>query len=157
MFQSIGLNTCSLYSNQMSASVTTRSKATNWGRKLEYFTIGWNIIETAVAVTAGAFARSVSMIGFGIDSFIDAISGSALLWRMAIDHDDPRRKHRERIALKIVSVCFIAPAAYICVESIIGLVHRIKPETRIVGIILASGSLIVMPLLSRQKKSREAA
>jgi divalent metal cation (Fe/Co/Zn/Cd) transporter len=136
----------------MSPTVKTHRKAMDRGRKLEYFTIGWNIIETAVAVIAGAFAGSISMIGFGIDSSIEAISGGALLWRMAIDHDDPRRKHRERIALKVVSICFIALAAYICIESILSLVHRNKPETSIVGIVLASGSLIVMPYLSRQKK-----
>jgi hypothetical protein len=45
------------------------------GRRLEYFTIGWSLIEGLVAVIAGAIAGSISLVGFGIDSFIEVTSG----------------------------------------------------------------------------------
>jgi hypothetical protein len=61
------------------------------GRRLEYFTIGWNTLEGLVAVIAGAIAGSVCLVGFGIDSFIEVTSGSALLWRMSVDADVHRR------------------------------------------------------------------
>jgi hypothetical protein len=57
------------------------------GRRLEYFTIGWNALEGLVAVIAGVVAGSVSLIGFGIDSFVEVTSGSPLLWRMSVDAD----------------------------------------------------------------------
>ncbi len=52
------------------------------GRRLEYFTLGWNLTEAAVAVGAGLFARSIALIGFGIDSLIESLSGGILLWRL---------------------------------------------------------------------------
>jgi len=71
------------------------------GRRLEYFTIAWNSIEGLIAIAAGAFAGSISLVGFGVDSFIEVTSGAALLWRMSGD-DDARREHRETITLRIV-------------------------------------------------------
>jgi hypothetical protein len=70
------------------------------GRRLEYFTIAWNALEGLVAVVAGAIAGSISLVGFGIDSFIEVSSGSVLLWRMSVDAEGRR-------ALKIVGVCFL--------------------------------------------------
>jgi len=45
------------------------------GKRLEYFTIAWNTLEGVVAVAAGALAGSISLVGFGIDSFIEVTSG----------------------------------------------------------------------------------
>ena len=52
------------------------------GRRLEYFTILWNTLEGIVAVGAGILAGSISLVGFGVDSFIEVTSGAALLWRI---------------------------------------------------------------------------
>lgn len=122
------------------------------GRRLEYFTMGWNFLEGTVAVIAGAIAGSISLMGFGVDSFIEVTSGGALLWRMSVDADPEKRERNERLSLRIVGVCFVALAAYVSVESIYDLVNRKAPEHSIPGIILASVSLVVMPLLSRAKK-----
>jgi divalent metal cation (Fe/Co/Zn/Cd) transporter len=122
------------------------------GKHLEYFTIAWNSLEGLVAVVAGALAGSISLVGFGIDSFIEVTSGSVLLWRMSIDADVQKRERRERLSLRIVGVCFLALAAYVGYESISDLVSRKAPKNSISGIILACVSLVVMPLLSRAKK-----
>jgi len=122
------------------------------GRQLEYFTIAWNTLEGLVAVISGALAGSVSLVGFGIDSFIEVTSGSTLLWRMSVDADEQRRERNERRALKIVGVCFLALATYITYGSATDLWSKKAPEQSIPGIILASVSLIVMPLLSRAKR-----
>jgi divalent metal cation (Fe/Co/Zn/Cd) transporter len=127
-------------------------KNTHRGRKLEYFTMVWNALEAGLAVYAGIAARSVSMVGFGADSFIEVISGGAVLWRMSITHEDPRRERRERIALRIVAVCLMAVAGYIALESSLDLMHKQKPETSKLGIVLTSLSIVVMPLLSKYKK-----
>ncbi len=122
------------------------------GRKLEYFTIAWNCLEGLVAVIAGLVAGSISLVGFGIDSFIEVTSGAALLWRMSVDADEHRRERNERLALRIVGACFVALAVYIGYESIGDLTRRQVPEHSIPGIILACVSLLVMPLLSRAKR-----
>jgi len=63
-----------------------------------------------------------------------------------------RRERNERLALRIVGLCFVALAAYIGYESIVDLIRRRAPEHSIPGIVLACVSLLVMPLLSRAKR-----
>lgn len=134
------------------ATVIDRVAMARRGRRLEYFTIAWNILEGAVGVIAGVLAGSISLVGFGIDSFIEVTSGAALLWRMSVDADVHRRERNERLALTVVGVCFVALATYIGYESIADLVSRRAPETSSAGIVLACVSLLVMPLLSRAKR-----
>jgi divalent metal cation (Fe/Co/Zn/Cd) transporter len=134
------------------SAVLERAGVVRHGRRLEYFTIAWNALEGLAAVVAGAIAGSISLVGFGIDSFIEVTSGSVLLWRMSVDADVPRRERNERRALQIVGVCFLCLAAYIAYESVLDLRSRRAPEHSIPGIILACVSLVVMPLLSRAKR-----
>jgi divalent metal cation (Fe/Co/Zn/Cd) transporter len=129
-----------------------RSLLARQGRRLEYFTIGWNTVEGLIAVGAGAMAGSVSLVGFGIDSFIEVASGSAVLWRMAVDTEAHRREYRERIALRIVGTCFVALALYVAIQAVRDLISRDAPEHSVPGIVLACVSLVVMPLLSRAKR-----
>ncbi len=133
-------------------AVLERTAVVRHGRRLEYFTIGWNTLEGLVAVIAGAVAGSVSLIGFGIDSFIEVTSGSALLWRMSVDADVHRRERNERRALQVIGVCFLCLAVYITYESTTDLWSKRAPEHSIPGILLACVSLVVMPLLSRAKR-----
>src|SRR5215831_4233101 len=63
-------------------TVLDRATIVRRGRRLEYFTIAWNAVEGLVAILAGLVAGSISLVGFGIDSFIEVTSGSVLLWRM---------------------------------------------------------------------------
>jgi divalent metal cation (Fe/Co/Zn/Cd) transporter len=136
----------------MAELILDRQQIAQRGKRLEYFTIAWNTIEGLVAVVAGVFAGSISLVGFGIDSFIEVTSGVALLWRMSVDADVHRRERNERLALRIVGICFVALAVYIGYESITGLVHKKVPESSLAGIILAVVALVVMPLLSRAKR-----
>jgi divalent metal cation (Fe/Co/Zn/Cd) transporter len=122
------------------------------GKRLEYFTIVWNCLEGLVALVAGAAAGSISLVGFGFDSFVEVTSGAALLWRMAVDSDEHTRERNERLSLRIVGTCFLLLSAYVAYESIFDLVSRKAPEHSLPGIILACVSLIVMPVLSRAKR-----
>lgn len=125
-----------------------RAKGVAAGRRLEYLTLGWNVIEAVVAIGAGAIAGSISLVGFGIDSVIESLSGGILLWRLWSD-GDPRR---EEVALKGVGVSFLVLAAYVGIESIGGLWRREAPESSVVGIGLACASVVVMPMLARAKR-----
>lgn len=130
-----------------------REQSASRGKGLEYITIGWNLIEGAVAGIAGATAGSVSLIAFGLDSFIEVASGAALLWRLSVDFDEKARERHERSALRIVGLCFLLLAAYIAVDSIRRLVVSRAPEHSVWGIAVASASLVVMPLLARAKRT----
>jgi divalent metal cation (Fe/Co/Zn/Cd) transporter len=129
-----------------------RPAAVHRGQRLEYFTVVWNTVEGLVAVVAGMIAGSISLVGFGIDSFIEVTSGSVLLWRMSVDSDVHRRKLNEKRALRIVGGCFLLLAVYIMYDSISDLWSKRAPEHSIAGIILACVSLVVMPILSRAKR-----
>ncbi len=122
------------------------------GRWLEIFTIVYNSLEGIIAIVAGSFAGSIALVGFGIDSVIEVISGSTLLWRLNTRRDHADAERSERIALKIVGISFLALALYIVVDSGISLVRREEPNESIPGIVLAAVSLIVMPLLVRAKR-----
>lgn len=115
---------------------------------MEYLTLGWNAVEAVVAIAAGVVAGSTSLVGFGIDSVIESMSGAVLLWRL---HDE-RGEQRERLALRLVGVSFLALAAYVAYESAESLIMREPPDVSYVGIALAVASLIVMPLLARAKR-----
>ncbi len=142
----------SWYPAHMSPAISSREAGAQRGKRLEYFTIAWNSVEGLLAVVAGAIAGSISLIGFGIDSFIEVASGATLLWRMNVDADERSRERNERISLRIVGICFMALALYLGYESLSDLIGKKAPQHSIPGIILACASLVVMPVLSRAKK-----
>jgi cation diffusion facilitator family transporter len=133
-------------------ATTSREGVALRGKRLEYFTIAWNSLEGLIALVAGLLAGSISLVGFGIDSFIEVTSGATLLWRMSVDSEESTRERNERLSLRIVGVCFLALSAYIAYESVSDLMNRKAPEHSIPGIILACVSLVVMPILSSAKK-----
>jgi divalent metal cation (Fe/Co/Zn/Cd) transporter len=136
----------------MSKLTVARQALAHRGRRLEYFTIVWNSLEGLMAVAAGIVAGSISLVGFGMDSFIEVTSGATLLWRMSVDGDVESRERNEKLSLRIVGICFVALGVYIAFESVTDLIRQTPPEHSIPGIVLACVSLIAMPILSRAKK-----
>jgi divalent metal cation (Fe/Co/Zn/Cd) transporter len=119
------------------------------GRGLEYVTLGWNVTEALVAIGAGVVAGSTALVGFGIDSVIESLSGIVLLWRLA---DGPGGARRERLALKLVGASFLALAAYVAYESAEALILQDPPDASYVGIVLAVISAVLMPVVARAKR-----
>src|SRR6266478_4654135 len=136
----------------MSELTVARQAVAHRGRRLEYFTIVWNTLEGLIAVAAGVLAGSISLVGFGVDSFIEVTSGVTLLWRMSVDADVESRERNEKLSLSIVGICFITLALYISYEALSDLISRTAPKHSLPGMILACVSLVVMPLLSRAKR-----
>ena len=123
--------------------------------RLEYLTVGWNIVEGVIAIAAGAAAGSVALIGFGVDSFVESASGSVMIWRLhaerrATDHE--RIEHVERRAQQLVAGSLALLAAFIAWDAVTSLLAGERPEPSIVGIALAVASLLAMWWLARAKR-----
>lgn len=120
----------------------------------EYFTVGWNVFEGIVAIAAGWVARSIALIGFGLDSYIEVASGLILIWRLRKHDfaDEEEEEAAERKAIFFVGVTFFLLAVYVSYESGKKLLLHEHPDESIVGIVLAIVSLVVMPVLAFYKK-----
>ena len=133
------------------SSQVLRSESLRRGRALEHLTIIWNLLEGIISVGAGLLAGSIALIGFGFDSFIESISGGALLWRLHLDAPE-RREQAEYVALKLVGISFLLLAGYVAFDAIKSLIQREPPEASYIGIAIAALSLVVMPFLARAKR-----
>lgn len=123
---------------------------TNLRRKalhLAYFTIAYNVAECALSLVAGYLAGSIALVGFGLDSLVESLSGGVMIWRFA-RHDTlspAEEERRERRAVKIVGYTFFVLAAYVLYESLEKLVFQEAPTPSLLGILIALASMIVMP------------
>ncbi len=119
---------------------------------LEYFTVGWNVLEGVIAITAGILAGSIALVGFGLDSYIEVASGAVLIWRLRKHEDKEEEEKAEKRAILLVGITFLALALYVSYESIKKLIVQEPPAESLIGILLAIVSLMVMPVLAWQKK-----
>jgi divalent metal cation (Fe/Co/Zn/Cd) transporter len=119
---------------------------------LNYSTLGYNSLEGLVAIAAGLAAGSIALVGFGLDSLIEVSASLAALWRLYRDHDERYRARAELVTLRTIGALFLALAAYVAVDATQALYTRTAPDESIVGIVLATLSLGVMPLLARAKR-----
>ena len=107
-------------------------------------------VEGAVAVTAGIVAGSVALIGFGLDSVIEGFASVVIIWRFTGSRTFS--EEAERRAQKLVAVQFFILAPYVGVESVRALVEGHRPDVSLVGIFLALGSVVFMPMLGIAKQ-----
>jgi len=119
--------------------------------RLEYFTVAWNSVEALIALAAGAAAGSIALVGFGLDSVIETVSGLAVLWRFR--QYGGEEAAAEGRALRIVGGTFWALAIYVGYEGIVDLWHRHAPRFSLVGMALAIASFLVMAALGVAKRN----
>jgi len=124
------------------------------GLMAEYFTVGWNVIEGLIAITAGVIAGSIALVGFGLDSYVEVASGSVLIWRLRKHGfaEEEEEAAAEKKAILFVGITFFLLAVYVIYESGKKLYFQEHAEESLIGIVLAVVSLIVMPLLALYKK-----
>ena len=116
---------------------------------LSYFTVGYNITEGVVSIVAGLLADSIALVGFGLDSFVESLSGSVMIWRLRkhgkISEEDEEKV--EKRAVRFVAYTFFILGAYVLYKSVEKLhLHEI-PNPSLLGILIAIISIIVMPIL----------
>ncbi len=140
----------------MSGRALSRPDLLRRGLRLEYLTVGWNIAEGLIAVGAGLAAGSIALIGFGVDSFVETISGLVLIWRLAAETrgnlDDAAVERVEHRAERLVGVAFLLLAAYVAFEAVRSLVQQEAPDASPIGIALTATSIVVMVWLARAKR-----
>jgi divalent metal cation (Fe/Co/Zn/Cd) transporter len=119
---------------------------------MEAATVGWNLFEGVIAVSAGVLASSVALIGFGIDSVVETASGAVVGWRLRAEltgrGDDERIEQMEHRTGRIAGALLLALAVYIVIDAgrrLLG--FGAEARDSLVGIILTVISLSVMPLL----------
>lgn len=134
-------------------SGTERRNQVALARRLAVFTVGWNLAEGAVAITAAVMAGSQALLGFGVDSAVESLSATVLLWRLGAERRDPERAEwAERMALRAIGVTFVLLAAFVAYESVRSLALHEEPDASPVGIGITALSLVVMPVLARRKR-----
>ena len=119
--------------------------------RLVLVTMAYNVVEAGIAVASGIAARSIALIGFGLDSVIELAAAGVLLWRLRLetrDADAVRVERSERRARRFIGVTFLLLAAYVVVEALLTLAGGARPEESLIGIVLAAASLAVMPLIA---------
>jgi len=120
-------------------------------RLLVAATITYNVVEAAVALTAGTLASSTALIGFGLDSVIEVSSAAAVAWQFSAS-EHAVRDAREKTTLRIIAVSFFALAAYVTADAVHALTESGEAERSVPGVVLAALSLAVMPFLSAAQR-----
>ncbi|MCY4368354.1 MAG: cation transporter [bacterium] len=124
--------------------------------RLEWLTVSWNAVEGVIAVVAAAAAGSVALLGFGIDSFVEAASGAVILWRIWAERratDAARIARVDDIARRGVAASLWLLALYVAADAIMALIAGERPSASAVGVALLVASLVVMKWLANTKRA----
>lgn len=117
------------------------------GLWLEYLTLGWNVVGVVLVVAAAYLARSVALAGFGFDSLIEIFASVVVVWQLTGVH-----LQRERVALRLIGIAFIALVIYILAQLIVTLLTGSRAETSPGGIVWMTATFITMLLLAFGKR-----
>jgi len=122
---------------------------------LSWLSLAWMTVEGAVAIVAGIVASSIALIGFGLDSAIEGVASVIIIWRFTGTRVFSQTA--ERRAQKLVAAQFFLLAPYVGFESTRSLIGGEHPDVSWIGIALAAGSVILMPLLgiAKQRLARQ--
>ncbi len=123
------------------------------GLRLEYFTVAYNVAEAAVSIIFGHIANSMALIGFGLDSVMESLSGVVLIWRLR-QHGKISAQKEEKVEKKaamFVAFSFFILGLYVLFQIFKKFIEKEIPDSSLPGVIVAFASLVVMPVLSWQK------
>ncbi|MHC1730816.1 MAG: cation transporter [Bacteroidales bacterium] len=127
----------------------------NTAFRLSLFTIIYNILEGVVSMILGIEDETLSLFGFGADSFIEVISGigiAAMIIRIRRNPGSSKSKF-EINALRITGTSFFLLSAGLMAGIVLNIVNQNKPVTTIWGIIISVASIAVMTWLMRAKNN----
>jgi divalent metal cation (Fe/Co/Zn/Cd) transporter len=126
-----------------------QSKLWRIAMALAILTIVYNTAEGLIATWYGWEDETLALFGFGVDSFIETLSGigiAHMIWRIRKEPDTQRDRF-EITALRITGVAFYILVAGLVISSIINIINGIKPHSTLAGVIISSISILVMWLM----------
>jgi divalent metal cation (Fe/Co/Zn/Cd) transporter len=118
------------------------------GLRLEYATLGWNVVGCVVIAAAAIATGSVALAGFGVDSAIEIVASAVVVWQLKGAAGDGR----ERIALRTIAVAFALLALYIGVQSARTFLSDDHPGTSAMGIAWLAVTVLAMLALAAGKR-----
>ena len=131
---------------------TDRSVMLRRGRRLEYATLGWNIVGIVVLAIGAIGAKSVALAGFGLDSLIEIGASTVVLWELASVAEE-----RQHLAIRLIGSSFIALVIYLLIQSTLVLVVGFHPHHSVLGIIWTAATAVMMFTLAAGKARTGAA
>jgi divalent metal cation (Fe/Co/Zn/Cd) transporter len=137
---------------RLSALGTDRTALLRRGRRLEYTTLGWNVVGIVVLVIGAISARSVALAGFGLDSLIEVGASTVVLWELA----DVAEERQQR-ALRLIGSSFVALVIYLFIQSTLVLVAGFHPRHSLLGIAWTAVPAVTMFSLAAGKARTGAA
>ncbi|HSU12921.1 cation diffusion facilitator family transporter [Longimicrobium sp.] len=120
--------------------------------RLSYFTVGYNVLEGVASLLAGGAAGSAALVGFGLDSVVESLSGGIMVWRFRTDRPHADAERAEHRAVRLVGYTFFVLGAFVLLDSARKLWAGERPEGSTLGIAITLVSLVVMPLLYVAKR-----
>ena len=127
-----------------------RERLIRQAKALSWVSLAWMTVEGAVAIIAATAAGSVALLGFGLDSAIEALASMIVIWRFTGERRlSGSAEHR---AQQLVAISFFLLAPYIAQDAIRALITGERPVSSPVGIALAVSSIVLMPMLGRAKQ-----
>ena len=127
-----------------------RDRLIRQAKTLSWVSLAWMTVEGAVGITAALAAGSIALLGFGLDSAIEALASIIVIWRFT-GHRRLSHTAEER-AQRLVAISFFLIAPYIAQDAIRSLLAATHPSSSPIGIALAISSIALMPLLGRAKQ-----
>lgn len=121
---------------------------------LGFFTVGYNLLEGLVSIFFGVHDEALTLFGFGVDSFIEVLSGLgivAMVLRIRQNPDTPRSQF-ERTALRVTGTSFYLLAAGLALTAIYNIFTGHKPSTTLPGLIISAISIAMMWALVAAKR-----
>jgi divalent metal cation (Fe/Co/Zn/Cd) transporter len=116
------------------------------GVRLEIATLAWNVAGVVVLAWSALAARSVALGGFGLDSVIEIVASTVVIWELR--GEDAERSRR---ALRLIGVAFAALALYLLVQGIIVLISQYHAGRSDLGLMWTAVTAVVMWLLAGAK------
>lgn len=140
--------------DRSSGDPDTRTRWLAHARWLLMGTLVYNMVEAGLALWAGYQAGSIALVSFGLDSGIEIVAASVILWRMRVEARGASTavvEAAEERVHRIVGLSFILLAAFVVLQSLWTLITERIPEESRLGLALAIASLIVMPIVALGK------
>jgi divalent metal cation (Fe/Co/Zn/Cd) transporter len=130
----------------MGARVPEAARLRRRGLWLASLSMAWTMVVAVIAIWVGTATSSIAVIGLGLESAIELVAASVVIWRLAGEYE------RETRAIRLIGVIIVASALYLSAESIAELAGGHHGGHPTAGLVVAAAALVVMPLLARQKR-----